>query len=326
VTAVAIGRHRRLALYAVLVTLLFLLSVGFELARTPRRVQVATLGRGVPCLAPTSAIRLPIGQAALLHVFSDGDAAQSRRRPWLWYVTPGRSRVVATSVRVTPRGATLKSFVVRSLETPVKSAYDVAAWSSGRPALFAMRQESRGVAITVVSLGGRSRLVASGNAPAPRPPDTVRRDFFVARLTGSRPDVFVVDRNTRTGSVALSVFSGESHFATALIDRRPVGAVAIAPPTWGLDVARLGGPRPSLLVFRAAAGSFYGRPEVHILSGASGFHAFTTHATVSKRLAGTRFLAGPSLAGPAVYALRRVGNALELRTAALGVPVASPTC
>jgi hypothetical protein len=327
VTAVSPARRRRIALYAVPVTLLFLSSVGFEITRTSRRVSATALGRGIPCLAATSAhTRLPVSRAALPDVLSDGDVAQARRRPLFWYVTPGRSRVVATSVHVTSRGATLKSFVVGSLKGPLKSVYDVAAWSPGRTALFAMRQKPQAVAITVVSLGGRSRVATFGNAPDPSPPDAVHRDFFVARLTGPKPDLFVIDRNATTGSVTLSVFSGESHFAMALIDRRPVGALAVAPPSWGLDVARVGGSRPSLLLFRNAAGSFYGRPEVHILSGASGFRVFTTHSILSGRLAGSRFLVGPSLAGPAVYALRRVGTALDLRTAALGVPVASATC
>ncbi len=323
-SAVFSSNRRRVALYAVPVTLLFLASVGFALTSSPRKVPRAALGRGVPCLAATSSTRLPVPKAALSHVFSDGDA-QAGGRPRFWYVTPGRSRVVATYVRVMPGGAKAKSFTARSLAAPLESAYDIGTWS-GRRALFAMRQKRKAVAVTVVSLGKDSRVLASGTAAVPRPPGTVRRDFFVARHTGSKPDVYVVDRNKRTGSVTLSVFSGESNFATALIDRRTIAAVGVAPPIWGLDIARVGGPRPSLLLFRASAGSFYDRPEAHVLSGASGFRVFTAHDTLSKRLAGSHFLAGPSPAGPAVYALRKVGNGLDLRTAALGVPVASANC
>jgi hypothetical protein len=153
----------------------------------------------------------------------------------------------------------------------------------------------------------------------------VERGLFVARLAGPRPDLFVVDRDPLSGHTVLSVFTGESDFAHAALLRRQTGAVDVSGPVWSLDVAKVAG-HPSLLVFRSASGSALDRPEVHILDATSGFRTFTTHETLSEKLAGGRLLAGRSLRGPAVYALRQRGTNLLLTVAPLGTPLVSPTC
>ena len=125
----------------------------------------------------------------------------------------------------------------------------------------------------------------------------------------------------------LSVYAGESGFSRRLIHDRTLPVHRLTPPRWSLDVARDEDGKPALFILSRAAGTLFGRPEVHVVPGL-GFHAVTVNATLSSELAGARrFLIGSSRAGPAVYSFRRLRPRLvELRATPLGVPLSSPRC
>ena len=317
------AHSRRVALYAVPLAILFLASIGFEIARKPHRVAVQS---GVPCLLATVAARIHAPRGALGSIVTNGDSTQVHGRPVLWYVLPRHGRLAVTRVTLTPNGTgRATSYAVPAHGLAHATAYDMTQWEPSRPALVVARQRRRGLGVTVHSLGRGSHVLASGVSPVTRPPKNVERGLFVARLTGRKPDLFVVDRDRDSGHTVLSVYTGESHFAHAAVLRRQTGAADVSGQEWSIGVARVAG-QPSLLVFRTAARSALNRPEVHILEATSGFRTFTKHETLSRTLAGTRLVGGRSLQGPAVYALRQKGTTLELHVVPLGIPLVSPTC
>ena len=317
------SRSRTVALAALPITALLAASLVFELQWSPHKLPV---GQGLPCLVVTSATTVRLDGNVVPHLLADSDATHLRQRPRLWYVTPARNGVVAHPIRVAAGRAAVRAVPVR-IAAARRGVYDVGTWSGPQPVLVALRQRQQSVVSTVMTLDERPRVVATGFTPDPRPGPSVHRDFFLARYDGTRPDLFVVDRDAHTGDVLLSIYSGESRFSKAIVDRRKVGVTYIDPPVWSVDVANVKGDGPDFVYFRTASGSFYGRPEAHIAPAANGYRLVTVHATIAPALGrGPGFVVASSLAGPAAYSLTRAGQGLELRAVPLGTPVSSPTC
>lgn len=319
------GGRRRVILYSVALLLLFLTAVVFEETGSQSS---KPLGRGIPCLVPGRSDLLRLDGRALPDFFADGDTAALLKRPLIWYVTRTGAGAIAHRLQIGVPHAHAGSFPVRLPSAASMTTYDVAIWSQRGAALFALRQGRKAIAVTVLSIGHESRVLFRGLTPDPRPRSDVDRDLFVARLTGREPDLFVIDRDRKKRDATLSVYSGESGFSRTLIDDRTLPLRRIAPPIWSLDVARTEDAKLAVVVFRRAAGSLFGRPQVHVVRADSDFRAVTLSTTLSSTLARSRrFLVASSSAGPTVYSFtRRRSGLVDVHATPFGVPLSSSSC
>ena len=182
-----------------------------------------------------------------------------------------RHRHLTTELRTTVRGLG---------STPV----DVEDWPGAGPTLFTVSSSQRSPSLRLISLrSGRPILESPVPLPAQR---SDRRDFFVARWSGPRPDLFVIDRNVNRRKPpsarpwSIRVYTGESDFRKlgfeTSISRRI--SKQLSQRDWWLDVGTRRQPEPSL-VFVTKGGRKTGtdQTEVHVLSGHSRFRRFSLH-------------------------------------------------
>ena len=206
-----------------------------------------------------------------------------------------RDRTFATRMRVT----------LRDLEgTPI----DVEDWTGAEPALFVISSPRRSPSLRLLSLQTGRRLLKS-RVPIP-PQLSDRRDFFVARWSGPRPDLFVIDRDVyrrRPPSHrpwAIRVYSGESGFKAVAFEttiRRWLSKRLSQGDFW-LDVGTRRQPKPGLvLVTKGRTGT--DQTEIHVLSGDSGFRRFTLHT-------GTELPDQIGLSRPFVFRSERRGGSV----------------
>jgi hypothetical protein len=318
------GGRQRVILYSFALLLLFGAAVVFEATGSQSS---KPLSRGIPCLVPGRSDLLRLDGRALPDFFADGDTSALLKRPIIWYDTRTGAGAVAHRLQIgVPHG--YAAFPVRLPSAASMTTYDVAIWSQRGAALFALRQRGKAIAVTVLSIGHESRVLFRGLARDPRPRSDVDRDLLVARLTGRKPDLFVIDRHRKRRDATLSVYSGESGFSRTLIDNRTLPVRRIAPPAWSLDVARTDDAKLALVVFRRAAGSLFGRPQVHVVRADSDFRAVALSTTLPSTLARSRqFLVASSRAGPAVYSFtRRRSGLVGVQATPFGVPLSSSSC
>jgi hypothetical protein len=164
-------------------------------------------------------------------------------------------------------------------------SFDIDPWGeSGAPALFAVEQRSDGIAVTVHALRPGGEVLEQGG-PALAPVRGGARDFLIAKWSGSEPDLFVIDARRSAGQRfrpwEMRIYSGESGFRSQL-DRMTLPARLGSTLTgWWLDLARISGRRPDLVVTSQNRTTATGLTEVHVLTGDSGFQAFSTEGATS---------------------------------------------
>jgi hypothetical protein len=182
-----------------------------------------------------------------------------------------RQRVLTPSVRTT-------------LGTLGGKPIDVEEWLGSGPALFVVSSPRRSPTLRVLSLRSGRPLLESRVPLPPRRTDS--RDLFVARWSGPRPDLFVIDRDVnrrRPKSPHLwstRIYSGESGFKKLVFQTsiRKKLSKQLSQRDWWLDVGLRRQPKPSLVLVTRGKRTGTGQTEVHVLSGHSGFHRFTLHA------------------------------------------------
>lgn len=120
--------------------------------------------------------------------------------------------------------------------------------------------------------GGRlsSRALS---APTPLPPGA-RRDVRVATWSGKAADLFVIDRRTPDRTVRVRVLSGESKFQDTLVAATIGQGFGFPPSRWSLDVGRVAGGRPDVLLVSRHAATPSKNTEVHVLSGDANYSEF----------------------------------------------------
>ena len=168
---------------------------------------------------------------------------------------------------------------LRSLEgIPI----DVETWAGIEPALFVISSPRRSPSLRLLSLRTGRRLLES-RVPVP-PQLSDRRDFFVARWSGPRPDLFVIDRDVYRSRPpsrrpwAIRVYAGESGFKTVAFETTIPQWLSkrLSQGDFWLDVGTRRQPKPSLvLVTKGRTGT--DQTEIHVLSGKSRFRRFTLH-------------------------------------------------
>ena len=209
----------------------------------------------------------------------------------LWILSRRGARTEVVGSRMprphNPRGARQRVLTpdVRATLGPLAGEpIDVEEWPGSGPALFAVSSPHRSPKLSVLSLRtGRPLLESEVPVPSQR---TDRREFFVARWSGSRPDLFVIDRDVnrrRRPSPhrwAIRVYTGESGFRKLTFETsiRKNLSRQLSQRDWWLDMGLRRQPKPSLVLVTRGKRTGTGQTEVHVLSGNSGFHRFTLHA------------------------------------------------
>ncbi|HEY6550633.1 MAG TPA: hypothetical protein VIY71_05475 [Solirubrobacterales bacterium] len=189
---------------------------------------------------------------------------------------PPHSRRGVRSKILTPRLRT-------TLQAVEGTPFDVEVWPGAEPALFALSSPRRSPLLRVISLRTGRQLLES-RVPAP-PQRSDRRDFFVARWSGPRPDLFVIDRNVNRRRPpsprrwSIRIYSGESDFKKLAFETSIKKSISrqLSQRDWWLNVGVRRPPKPSLVLVTRGKRTGTGQTEVHVLSGHSGFHRFTLH-------------------------------------------------
>ena len=155
---------------------------------------------------------------------------------------------------------------------------------SGAPALFAVEQRSGGIVVTVHGLRPGAGVLAQGG-PALPPVRGGARDFLIAKWSGSEPDLFVIDARASAGQRfrpwEVRIYSGESGFRSRLARMTLPARLGSTLSGWWLDLGRIIGHRPDLVVTSRDRTTATGLTEVHVLTGDSGFQAFSTEGATS---------------------------------------------
>ncbi len=224
------------------------------------------------------------------------------------------------------RSRTLTVRVRATLQDVEGMPIDVEDWGTQGPALFVVSSPRRSPWLRVFSLQNERILLGSRVLLPPQRSD--RRDFFVARWSGPRPDLFVIDRNanrrrpTSSYRWLIRIYTGESGFRTLAFETsiRKWLSKRLSEGNWWLDVGIRRRPPPSLvLVTKGRTGTDH--TEVHVLSGRSRFRRFSLHAgtELSERAGLTRrFVFQPEGRGGSVLMVRTRHRRLSL------VPVPLP--
>jgi len=208
----------------------------------------------------------------------------------LWILSRRGAATRIVGVQLPPahsrRGARdrdLSASLRTTLRTVGGAPVDVESWPGAGPALFVVSSPRRAPSLRVLSLRtGRPLLESKVPLPAQ---ESDRRDFFVARWSGSRPDLFVIDRNVNRRKPpsprrwSIRVYSGESGFKRIAFEtsiRKPLSK-QLSQRDWWLDVGLRRQPEPTLVLVTKGKKTGTGQTEVHALSGHSKFRRFTIH-------------------------------------------------
>lgn len=160
---------------------------------------------------------------------------------------------------------------------------DVETWGGAGPALFVVSSPRRSPTLRVISLRTGRPLLES-TVPLPLQKSDLR-DFFVARWSGPRPDLFVLDRNVNRRKPLsprpwlIRIYSGESGFKKLILESSIKKSISkqLSQRNWWLDFGVRRPPKPSLVLVTRGKETGTGQTEVHTLSGHSRFHRFSLH-------------------------------------------------
>jgi hypothetical protein len=246
----------------------------------------ATLGTdpGVRDVPSASALLVGSVPGPPSDVLSNGDAALDNEPLWTVRRTPAKA--VLTGYRLLNK----RWSKVDATSVPVKgprkgSRYDVGGWAGEAQALFVIRPTSKSVSVAVWGTDAQKEL-SLGVADEPSLFQHGVRDVAIATYSGQLPDLFILDRGVPDERARLAVFSGESGFREQILKvRLPV--VGLTPTKWSVDVGRVDGARPDVILLTPRGSS--GLPEVHLVSGTTGYTSFRLQAPVR------RLTLGPAL-------------------------------
>lgn len=264
-----------------------------------------------PKLVPlrlSNGFALPAGAVREGSVFAtDGDAPDDNTP--LWSIRGSGSNGVAQELNYSAATPRITRYSAPVGPPSDDRRLDVGTWR-GRPAIFEFRVYPSGIRARVIVLGGRGRVAVRGLASLANP--RVHRDVAVATFSGPLPDLYVIDRLGSQERVRISVFSGESAFSNRIASTR-IGLRDLDPATWSIDIARLEGVKPELLAF-AGSGTSTGYPEIHILSGESGYAQFYLERPIAAPMPATLppVLGALDRSAPVLYVVDAAGRRLRI--------------
>jgi hypothetical protein len=102
-----------------------------------------------------------------------------------------------------------------------------------------------------------------------------QRDLRIGTWSGTRPDLFVIDRGQPNRTMRIRILSGESRFQKQLLDvTAPHQGAGFPQRQWSVDVGRVGSGRPDIILVTRYAHTGSGSTEVHVLSGDTKYSEF----------------------------------------------------
>jgi hypothetical protein len=224
------------------------------------------------------------------------------------------------------RDKTLTASVRTTLPSPAGVPVDVEDWPGAGPTLFVVSSPRRSPSLRLISLKTKRTLLES-RVPVPLQKNN-RREFFVGHWSGSRPDLFVIDRDVNRRHPQshrpwrIRVYSGESGFKKLAFEtsiKKRLSRQFSQGDFW-IEVGNRRQPKASVvLMTKGETGT--GQTEVHVLSGHAGFRRFTLESgTELKDHIGLhrRFIFESERRGGTIYMVRNEDGRLSL------VPVPLP--
>ncbi len=273
-------------------------AAAYELVRTPEPPRAAP----APVFPVRTTFRLPAIPSGAT-VVQPEDAATSE----IAYATRRGRRLDVTVLGLDRRPArVVRRTTVRAPFMTGAVGYHLTTWK-GRPALIATKP-TRGdvVDVGVVSLDDPGNVARIAHVAARR--SCRWRTVLTGRWSGSLPDLLVVDGGPRCAP-RVRVVTGESGF------RRTAFRTTLTPALTGVRTVGVqadASGRPDLLFFvRDGRTTGTGRPEVHILTAASGYQAFRLRVGLGLRKVlppGFALLGGHVRRRPVVLGLDRRGR------------------
>jgi hypothetical protein len=295
----------------------------FDLTLLPR-----VAGQYLGTLPAKRLVGVTVSPTSMLMTSTDATAPSSL---WILSRHGATTQVVGVPLPIvhTRRGARDKSLtasVRTTLPSPAGLPVDVEDWPGAGAALFVVSSPRRSPALRLISLKTGHTLLKS-RVPLPAQKND-RREFFVARWSGSRPDLFVIDRDVNRRHPQsrrpwrIRVYSGESGFKKLAFEtsiKKRLSRQFSQGDFW-IEVGNRRQPKASVvLMTKGETGT--GQTEVHVLSGHSRFRHFTLESgTELKDRIGLhrRFIFESERRGGTVYMVRNEDERLSL------VPVPLP--
>jgi hypothetical protein len=229
---------------------------------------------------PTAPLRSSVLREPFIEPASDfvADPLLTSRTTPLVALTPAAGGM--TDVRVL---AGRRVVAQRRLPLPAGGTAALARWHGSEVAIARVQVHGGTVAVTAVSLDTGRRLIQT-RAPV-TPPRGAHVDADLGTWSGTTSDLFVLvwprpsdltaaDRATGVApAVRLDVLDGDTGFRRRELSMRLPQVIA-DPADWSMQIARLSGAASDLVLVRRRGSE---HPEVHILSGESGFQQFILH-------------------------------------------------
>jgi hypothetical protein len=305
------------------VTLIVWALALFDLTLLPR-----VAGQYLGTLPAKRLVGVTVPSGSMLMTSTDAAAPADL---WILSRHGATMRVVGVPLPIvhTRRGArdkVLTASVRTTLPSPAGVPVDIEDWPGAGPTLFVVSSPRQSPALRLISLRTKRTLLES-TVPLP-PQESDRREFFLARWSGRRPDLFVLDRDVNQRHPpsrrlwTIRVYSGESGFKQLVFKTsiRKWLSKRLSQGDFWLEVGNRRQPKASLvLMTKGETGT--GQTEVHVFSGHSGFHHFTLQSgTELKDRIGLhrRFIFESERRGGTMYMVRNEDGHLSL------VPVPLP--
>ena len=230
---------------------------------------------------PTAPLRGYVLREPFIQPASDfaADPLLTSRTTPLVALTPAAAG--ATDVRVL---AGRRVVAQRRLPLPAGGTAALARWHGSEVAIARVRVRGGTIAVTAASLD-TGRLLVRARVPV-TPPRGAHVDADLGSWSGATSDLFVLvwprpsdltaaERATGVAPAArLDVLDGDTGFRRRELSIRLPQAIA-DPADWSMHVARVDGAASDLVLVRRRGTE---HPEVHVLSGESGFQQFVLHA------------------------------------------------
>ena len=295
----------------------------FDLTLLPR-----VTGQYLGTLPTKRLVGVTVSPTSMLMTSTDATAPASL---WILNRQGATTQVVGVPLPIVHRrrGARdkiLTASLRTTLPSPAGRPVDVEDWPGAGPTLFAVSSPRRAPTLQLISLRTKRTLLES-RVPLPVQKND-RREFFVARWSGPRPDLFVIDRDVNRSHPQshrpwkIRIYSGESGFKKLAFEfsMKKQRSRQFSQGDFWIEVGNRRQPKASVvLITKGETGT--GQTEVHVLSGHAGYRRFTLESgTELKDEIGLhrRFIFESERRGGTIYMVRNEDGRLSL------VPVPLP--
>lgn len=261
----------------------------FDLTLLPR-----VSSSNLPILEPQRLVGVTVAGDATVLTSAD---PTSPAGPWLLTPAGGDGlEVVGAALPKLPRIEPTKNLQVEfgaPLQTTLKGVsgfpVDVDAWDGASPALFTVSSLSAAnPTVDAYSLEPSHRRLLSVRLALPAKVAD-KREFSVAKWSGTRPDLFVIDRDADRHRPqtkpsprpwSIRIYSGESGFRRLIedIEIRSKLSERLSKYDWWPEFAHQRSPKPNLILVTRERKTGSGKTEIHILASGTDYQHFASHA------------------------------------------------